>query len=56
MYYINRRSGNNFETVDEFETREEAEKMKAEYQMSEHGKAFFTVSKTMCSNWKELTV
>lgn len=45
-YFINRQADRYHETVDEFETREQAEKMKNEYQISEHGRAYFYVSKT----------
>lgn len=50
-YFINRQSANYHETVDEFETREEAEKMKNEYQLSEFGKAYYYVSRVARPNY-----
>jgi hypothetical protein len=50
-YFINRQAGRYHETIDEFETREEAEKMKNEYQFSEHGRAYFYVSKVARPNY-----
>jgi hypothetical protein len=50
-YFVNRQAGRYHETIDEFETREEAEKMKNEYQFSEHGRAYFYVSKVARLNY-----
>ena len=50
-YYINRDAGRRKETVDEYETKEEAFRMVPEYQMTEHGRAFYYVSGVACGNW-----
>ena len=50
-YYINRDAGRRKETVDEYETKEEAIRMVPEYQMTEHGRAFYYVSGVPCANW-----
>ena len=50
-YYINRDAGRRKETVDEYETKEEAVRMVPEYQMTEHGRAFYYVSGVPCANW-----
>ena len=50
-YFVNRQSGNYDETVDEFENKAEALKMKEEYQFSEHGRAYYYVSQVCKSNW-----
>ena len=50
-YYINRDAGRRKETVDEYETKEEALWMVPEYQMTEHGRAFYYVSGVPCANW-----
>jgi hypothetical protein len=52
-YYINRESGRYNETVDEFEDYKEARTMCAEYQFSEHGRAYYSVSQVPRSNWKD---
>jgi hypothetical protein len=53
MYYVNRQSGRYHETVDQFDSRAGAERMKDEYQISEHGRAYFYISRTPRSNWKD---
>jgi hypothetical protein len=50
-YYINRESGRYHETVDEYEDYKEARTMCAEYQFSEHGRAYYSVSTVAFSNW-----
>ena len=52
-YYINREEGRYHETVDEFEDKGEALKMKGEYQLSEFGRAYYYVSQVCRPNWKE---
>ena len=52
-YYINRQEGRYHETVDEFDSKAEALKMKAEYQLSEFGRAYYYVSRTARSNWED---
>ena len=39
-YYINIKQGSYIETIDEFETREEASKMLSEYQMAYRGTGY----------------
>jgi len=51
-YYINRQSGRYHETVDQYETKAEALKMVPEYQLSEHGRAFYYVSTQPRANWQ----
>jgi hypothetical protein len=51
-YFINRDAGRRKETVDEYETKVEALRMVPEYQMGEHGRAFYYVSSVACANWK----
>ena len=51
-YYINREAGCSKETVDEYDTKEEALRMVSEYQMTEHGRAYYYVSSVPCANWK----
>jgi hypothetical protein len=55
-YFINRDAGRRKETVDEYETKGEALRMVPEYQMGEHGRAFYYVSSVACGNWKVETV
>lgn len=55
MYYIQRRdkiAGNwdTLETVDEFETREEARRMLAEYQAADC--AYYYISSRACEDWR----
>lgn len=52
-YYINRDSGRYKETVDEYETKEEALRILPEYQLSEHGRAYYFVSTVCRPNWKD---
>lgn len=52
MYYIQRKDGRWLETVDEFETRKEAQSMLEEYRMSD-GTARFYISTRPCNNWKD---
>ena len=52
-YYINRQEGRYHETCDEFETRTEARKMCAEYQLADHGRAWYYVSSMPRSNWND---
>lgn len=51
IYYINRQSGRYHETCDEFDSRTEADRMCREYQYSEHGRAYYYVSRTARPNW-----
>lgn len=51
QYYINRQAGRYHETVDEFDSRSEAERMCSEYQLGEHGRAYYYVAKVPRSNW-----
>jgi hypothetical protein len=51
-YFINRDAGRRKETVDEYETKAEALRMVPEYQMGEHGRAFYYVSGVACANWR----
>jgi hypothetical protein len=50
-YFINRDAGRRKETVDEYATKAEALRMVPEYQMTEHGRAFYYVSGVACGNW-----
>lgn len=50
-YYINRQEGRYHETVDEFESRSDADKYCREYQFGEHGRAYYYVSRVARSNW-----
>lgn len=52
-YFINRRAGVYDETVDEFETKAEALKILPEYQLVDHGRAYYYVSPTCKDNWKD---
>jgi hypothetical protein len=52
-YYINRESGRYKETVDEFDDYKEAHTMCAEYQFSEHGRAYYYVSQSALKNWHD---
>jgi hypothetical protein len=52
-FYINRQAGRYHETVDEFENCAEAYKMKDEYQIGEHGRTYYYVSKVPRPNWKD---
>ena len=52
-YYINREGGRYHETVDEFTDKTEALAMKAEYQLSEFGRAYYYVSQVARPNWKD---
>jgi hypothetical protein len=53
MYFINRQSSRYHETVDAYETKSEALKVLHEYQLSEHGRAFYYVSQVSRKNWKD---
>jgi hypothetical protein len=53
IYYINRQVNRYHETVDEFDSRSEAERMRAEYQFGEHGRAYYYVSRVARPNWSE---
>ena len=50
-YYINRQSGRYHETVDEYATKQAAQSIVSEYQLSEHGRAYYYVSATPRDNW-----
>ena len=52
-YYINRDAGRYRETVDEYETKAKALKVLPEYQLSEHGRAFYFVSPVCRANWQD---
>lgn len=52
-YYINREEGRYHETVDQFDDKAEALAMKAEYQLSEFGRAYFYVSQTARPGWED---
>ena len=52
-YYINREAARYHETVDEFDSRSEAERMCKEYQYSEHGKAYYYVTRVARPNWSK---
>ena len=51
-YYINRQEGRYHETVDQFDDKAEALKMRSEYQFSEFGRAFYYVSQAARPNWQ----
>ena len=51
-YYINYQEGRYHDTCDEFDSRDEARKMCAEYQLMDHGRAWYYVSTEPRSNWK----
>ena len=53
MFYINREAGRYKETVDEFNDKAEAYKMCSEYQLGEHGRAYYYVSSSALSNWEK---
>jgi len=50
MRYIQRKEGNELETVDEFETYKEAREMVAEYQLSDPSAQYYTSSRA-CDEW-----
>lgn len=52
MIYIQRKGNGYLETVDEFETQEEAVKMLFEYTVSDPGAEYY-LSKRPCKAWKE---
>jgi hypothetical protein len=52
-YYINRQSGRYNETCDEYTTRTEAYAMLREYQVAEHGRAYYYLSTTPKENWND---
>ena len=54
MYYIQRRSINHnyLETVDEFDSRKEANSMMHEYQLADYSAEYY-VSSRCCKAWKE---
>jgi hypothetical protein len=49
-YYINRRDGRQVETVDEFEGRDEARAMLAEYRLADPS-AHHYISRRACQSW-----
>ena len=51
VYYINRQEGRYNETCDEYTTRTEAYAMLREYQVADHGRAYYYLSTTPKSNW-----
>lgn len=52
MIYIQRKGNDYFETVDEFETQEEAARMLLEYAVSDPGAEYY-LSKRPCKTRKE---
>lgn len=52
-YYINREEGRYHETVAQFDDKAEALKMKAEYQLSEFGRAYYYVSQVARPGWED---
>ena len=50
-YYINRQAGRYDETCDEYTTRTEAYAMLREYQVADHGRAYYYLSTTPKDNW-----
>lgn len=50
-YYIQRKDGNQLETVDEFTSRKEAREMLREYRMSDTS-AHYYISSRACKDWK----
>ena len=52
-YYINRQEGRYHETCDEFNSRNEAVAMLSEYQLADHGRAWYYISKQCRPNWEE---
>ena len=51
-FYIQRRDGNQLETVDEFDTRKEARAMLAEYRMADPT-AHHYISTRCCKSWRD---
>ncbi len=51
-YFIQRRSGKDLETVDEFPTKKEAQDMRHEHAVSDPS-AYYYVSNRCCKAWKE---
>jgi len=52
MVYIQRKDGNQLETVDEFDTRKEAREMVAEYRMADPYAEYYTSSRP-CKDWAD---
>ena len=52
-YYINRQEGRYHETCDEYQSRSEAYKMLYEYQLMDHGRAWYYVSEKARPNWDD---
>ncbi len=52
MIYIQRKSGRQLETVDEFETRKEARDMLKEYRMCDPS-AYYYTSTRACRDWRK---
>ena len=52
MFYIQRKSGRELETVDEFKTIGEARKMLAEYRMADLSAEYY-VSTRACRDWRK---
>ena len=52
-YYINRDGNGRTDTVDQYETEQEAFRILPEYQLSEHGRAYYYVSARCCANWRD---
>lgn len=50
MVYIQMKQGNDLETVDQFETRREANKMLKEYRISDPYSCYYT-SQRACKHW-----
>ena len=53
MYYIQRKDYVYLETVDEFDTRKEANDMLAEYRLSDPYAEYY-ISSRACKSWHEL--
>ena len=51
MYYIQRKDNNGLETVDEFETRKEAQDMRYEYTLSDYSARYY-ISTRACKDWR----
>lgn len=52
MVYIQRKSGADLETIDQFETRKEGRAMLSEYQLSDNSAVYYLSSRA-CKQWRE---
>ena len=52
-YYINRQEGRYHETCDEYTDKSEAYRMLQEYQLADHGRAYYYVSRQCRPNWDD---